>query len=351
MGGGIAIGCIAAGLETRVIDSQVASLQRLQARAQKFFDRLVVKEQLMPEGRNSALSALSVSTDLTDVCGADLIIEAVFEDLDVKRKLLGDIAMHVEKDTLVATNTSALRVSDMANALPYPQNFLGLHYFSPAEHNPVVELVAGTQTSENALNLAKDFLNSTGKTVISCNDSSGFAVNRFFCPYTNEAVRIVDEGLATTGQIDEIAHQVFDLAIGPFTVMNIVKPRINLSAVSNLSGLGAFYEPATGLQKIGVADGIWDIEENPEALLNEQKEIVTDRLLASVFFPVLEAISEGVASPEAIDLGATKALRFGHPPVALMKSLGKDKVETILAPLLVKFDHAMPEAGLRKVFS
>lgn len=350
MGGGIAIGCMAAGLKTLVIDTQQESLDRLKNRGQRYFDRLIEKEKITLAERESALGCLTVSTKLLEVQSADLIIEAVFEDLDVKQSLLRSIAEFISADSIVATNTSALKVSDMSDSLPYPERFLGLHYFSPAEHNPLVELVAGSETDDDVLRIAQEFLVSTGKTVLPCKDSNGFAVNRFFCPYTNEAVRILDDGLATTGQIDQIAQEVFDLAVGPFAVMNIVKPSINLNAVSNLSSLGAFYSPAVGLREIGEAGNSWQIEDDAAPLPQKTADKIAQRLMAAVFLPVLDAISEDVAAPIAFDLGATNALRFGNPPIALMRSLGRSEVTDILAPLLEKYDHPLPNSALARVF-
>ncbi len=350
MGGGIVIGAMAAGIDTRVIDLNADSLTKMKARAQRYFDRLIEKGKLDRPQAEAALARLSLSDDLAAVKGADLIIEAVFEDLEVKRALFGKIAAHLTPATLIATNTSALRVSDLASALPYPNRFLGLHYFSPAEINPLVELIAGAETEAAALDAGAAFLEATGKTALRCKDSNGFAINRFFCPYTNEAVRLLDEGVATTGQIDLVARELFGLPIGPFAVMNIIKPRINLNAVGNLSPLGAFYEPAAGLVRVGEADQAWEIEEAPQPLDAEARDQIERRLRAAQFLPVLQALAEGVAAPDAIDQGAWLALRFEHPPVGAMRDLGRPIVEELLAPILARHGAVMPTEGLDLIF-
>ncbi|WP_372572333.1 3-hydroxyacyl-CoA dehydrogenase family protein [Ruegeria jejuensis] len=351
MGGGIAISCMAAGLKTRVIDTNADGLAAMQKRITRFFDRKVEKAQMRIEDASHALSCLSVSQDIGDTSGADLIIEAIFEDLQVKRDLFEKLSGHLGADTIVATNTSALRLSDLASALPNPERFLGLHYFSPAEINPIVELIAGQDTSPDVLSSASAFLEDTAKTTIQCKDASGFAINRFFCPYTNEAVRILDDGLANTAQIDQIACDTFGLALGPFAVMNIIKPRINLNAVQNLSGLGPFYEPADGLKRVGATEENWPIASEADELTEIQAQIIRDRLMGAVFFPVLQAIEENVAAPSDFDKGARLALRFERPPVALMKELGRDRVTQLVSDIAKAYQMTLPQSALNTVFA
>lgn len=350
MGGGIAITCLMAGLRTTVVDLSEEKLQALSIRMDRHFSRLVDKEKMTADEARDARSCLSLTRALSDVARSDLIIEAVFEDLGLKRNIFSQLAGELPPRLIVATNTSTLRLADLADALPDPSRFLGLHYFSPAEHNPLVELISGDRTKPEVLSAAQEFLERTGKTQILCSDSTGFAINRFFCPYTNEAARLLDEGVATTGQIDDIAQRAFDLALGPFAVMNIVKPRISLNAVENLAALGPFYEPAQSLQKIGSTEGSWNIEDHVQPVHSSVEDIVVNRLQAALFFPILEALGEGVAQVEAFELGARLALRFGKLPIATMREMGRDAVEMVLEPLLQTYRASMPKAGLDRVF-
>lgn len=350
MGGGIAIGCLAAGMATTVVDTTDEALDRLKARVDRYFNRLVEKGRLSAADAETATALLTTTTDLTSVAGSDLVIEAVFEDLEVKRALFRRLSPFLAPETLVATNTSALRVADLAESLPVPERFLGLHYFSPAEVNPVVEVVSGPATAADVLASAREFLVATGKTALSCRDSNGFAVNRFFCPYTNEAARLLDEGLGTPATIDAVAQEGLGVALGPFAVMNIIKPRINLNAIRNLGSLGAFYAPAASMITTGEADTPWEIAEGSVALAPDAEKTIADRLRMATFLPVLQAIEEDVAAPEAFDQGARLALRFGKPPVALMRELGREAVTALVAPACAHYGVALPERGLDKVF-
>lgn len=349
MGGGIAIGCLAAGLETTVIDRTDTTLEALKDRIGLHFDRALAKGRTTVEAAKTARAKLRTTTDLAAASEADLMIEAVFEDLMVKHELFAQLGSSISFEAIVATNTSALRVADLAQSVPAPDRFLGLHYFSPAEINPLVEVVRGPETAPGTVDRALGFLRRTGKTALTCRDANGFVVNRFFCPYTNEAVRCIDEGLGTPGQIDHVARVAFGLPLGPFAVMNIIKPRINLNAIRNLSALGAFYHPAASMIRVGEAGESWEINESDPNIDSRTREAIGDRLTAALMLPILEAIGEGVAEPSAFDTGARLALRFDMPPVALMRTLGRDRVVALLTPLIARHGARMPEAGLAAV--
>ncbi len=332
MGSGIAIGCLAAGLPTTVVDMTERALAALRGKVEEHFNRQVEKERMTSTQAADAIAHLTTSTDFSTAAEADLVIEAVFEDISVKKEVFARLNAYLSPDALLATNTSALRVTDLAVAVEGPERFLGLHYFSPAEINPLVEVISGPCTAPEAIERALRFLEITGKTALRCRDTNGFAVNRFFCPYTNEAARLLDEGFGSSAQIDAVARQLFDLPLGPFAVMNIIKPSINLNAIRNLGALGTFYAPAGSMVATGEAHRKWQIEEDASPLPDEAQVAVADRLRAAVFLPVLEALNEDVAAPEAFDTGARLALRFGSPPVALMRKIWRDQVIALLKP-------------------
>jgi len=331
MGGGIAISALSGGIKTVLIDTSDASLERAQARVHKYFDRQVSKERMTAQDRENALSCLQFSTDFSAASDADLVIEAVFEDLEIKKSVFSQLEQVISRTCHLATNTSALKVSEIASALVYPDRFCGLHYFSPAEVNPVVEVVRSDVTQDSTVTAALSFLDTCRKIPIECKDRSGFALNRFFCPYTNEAARCVDDGLGSPAQIDDVAKQVLGVPVGPFFVMNIVKPRINLAAVRNLAHLGPFYEPAHSLSATGDADENWEISDAPSPLGASERQAIADRLQGAIFFAVKQELDEEVASAGAIDLGACRAFAFAKGPVEMMRDLGADAVNTLIS--------------------
>ena len=246
-----------------------------------------------------------------------------------------ELSAKVRENALIAANTSCLRVGDLAKHVTKPERFLGLHYFSPAAINPIVEVVRGGETASATIEVALAFCAASGKQPLRCRDSYGFAINRFFCPYTNEAARALDDGLCSTAGIDAVARESVGAAAGPFVVMNLIKPRINLHAIRNLGPLGPFYAPAATMVGAGEADRQFEIAGEPPT--PERRRAIVDRLLCGCFLPVLQALDEDVAEPAAFDQGAREALKFAVGPCALMDRLGSAEVERIVAPALATY--------------
>jgi 3-hydroxybutyryl-CoA dehydrogenase len=343
MGGGIAAVTAAAGLSTWLHDVDRAQVDRAIEAAHAFFRRQVEKGRLDEAQAAEAAARLHAAADLEALAPADLVVEAVFEDQALKARLLGQLGPILSRDAIVASNTSCLRITELGRHLVEPGRFLGLHFFSPAQVNPIVEVVEGEATRPATVSAAIGFCERIGKTPLRCRDQYGFAINRFFCPYTNEAARLLDEGTGSTAQIDAVARDTLGVAAGPFQVMNLIKPRINLHAIRNLAPLGAFYAPAGSMVRVGEADAAWPIGE--AAPLDAAVEAtIRDRLRAAVFLPVLEALDEAVASPVDIDRGARDALKMAKAPCALMDALGPAEVERLVAALAGTHGVAVPRS-------
>ncbi|MCC7048477.1 MAG: 3-hydroxybutyryl-CoA dehydrogenase [Alphaproteobacteria bacterium] len=346
MGAGIAQNVIEHGRRAVVLDADAAQLRRGIATIERMLARGVEKGRLEPADAAAIRARLDATDDLAQVAASDLVIEAVFEDFAVKRALYQRLAPLLGSGTLVATNTSALGVDELADFVPDPARFLGLHYFSPAAVNRLVEVVRGPRTSPAAFDRALGFVRGSGKQALACRDGLGFAINRFFCPYTNEATRLHDDG-HDPAAIDLVARASFGAALGPFAVMNLTKPRIALHAQRSLARLGAFYAPAESLRRVGEAGQTWTLAEPPPALDPARQAQVADRLRAATFLPVLQLVGEGIATPADVDMGARIALRWDDPPVAQMDRLGRDAVARLLEPLLKRYGIESPAALIR----
>ena len=346
MGSGIAISVVMHGVRAVLCDANRAAGERAVAAAGEFFTKAVDRGRMTAEDA-AAAARLELAEELDGLAGADLVIEAVFEDFDLKAGLLQQLSGVLQSEALIATNTSCLRVSDLARHVRAPERFLGLHYFSPAAINPIVEVVKGEATAEATVAAGLGFCRATGKQPLLCRDSWGFAINRFFCPYTNEAARALDAQLGSTGEIDAVAQEVLGAAAGPFQVMNLIKPRINLHAIRHLAPLGAYYEPARSMAAAGEADQPFVITPVTGDLDPERKRLIADHLLRGCFLPALQELDEQVAAAADLDLGARSALKFGIGPCALMDRLGAAEVERILAPALAEFGIARPAALAR----
>ena len=343
MGAGIATSLAAQGVDVVLVDQAQEAVDRAIAGAAKLYGRAVEKGRMEAADAEAATARLTGGTALEALAGCDLVIEAVFEETSIKAAVYDRLNSIVSDDAVVATNTSCLRVSELAEGFKDPTRFLGLHYFNPAAINPIVEVVRGEKTDSVLFDRALAFCRETGKKPLACADSYGFALNRFFVPYANEAVRLLDEGVGTAAQIDRVAQDCLGVAAGPFMVTNLVKPRIMYHAQSHLAPHGPFYALAGTLEEKGDTDYEFEIGEDAGGDAAADATIA-DRLRAAAFFPVLQELDEGVASPADIDMGAGNALRFGKPPCALMDSLGRDEVARIVARVTETYGQSMPQS-------
>jgi 3-hydroxyacyl-CoA dehydrogenase len=346
MGAGIAQNVIEHGLEARVLDADAAQRQRAFAAIEANLARAVEKGRIDAAAAAAIRARLAPADDLAAIAACDLVIEAVFEDLAVKRDLFERLSPLLGAATIVATNTSALSVAELSAFVANPARFLGLHYFSPAAVNRLVEVVRGPRTDGAIVQRALAFVRATGKEPLACRDGPGFVVNRFFCPFTNEAARLHDEGLDPAA-IDAVARSAFAAPLGPFAVMNLTKPRIALHAQRNLRRLGAFYAPAKSLERVGDAGQSWAIADPAPKPTPAEETLVADRLRAAVFLPVLQLLDEAIADPAAVDLGARIALRWGAPPVSQMDRLERAAVERLLEPLRKRYGVESPPGLIR----
>ncbi len=334
MGAGIAITAVTSGNPVVLIDRSENALSRAEKRLDNYLARAVDKGRMAPEAAGLTRMLMRCDTNLAAAADAHLVIEAVFEKLEVKTGLLTRLEPLLTTDCLIATNTSCLRVSDIANALTRPERFFGLHYFSPAEVNRLVEVVSGEATAPEVIDRVRPFLERTGKIALACRDQSGFAVNRYFCPYVNEAVRCMEDGLGTPCQIDDIAKKTFGLPLGPFATTNIVGASVMLHALKNLSHLGPFYAPSDSLQSLAERNATWTFCADAVPLTDTDAEKIAERLLAAFFLPLSELLDEGVATPEDVDLGARHALRLDTSPAAEWLSLSPNAQNLRIRPMM-----------------
>ncbi len=339
MGGGIAIDAARHGLDVAIYDARPDAFDALHGRAAGVYARWVKSSRMTGSDADAALARLKRAASLAELADADLIVEAVFEDLNVKRALYEALSAHLRDGTIVATNTSALKVGDLAEGFAFADRFLGLHYFSPAEVSPLVELVRSDRTSAETVERAMAFLSETKRTALPCADRPGFAINRFFCPYYNEATRLLEEGIAGPADIDKIARERLGVAAGPFMVMNLIRPGVSAHAMQNLAGLGPYYTPSRALMAQAESGADWSLEETkPDADLDQ----VERRLLAALILPALELKAEGVAEAAAVDQGAVLGLKFKEGPFALMARYPATMVESALREICLRAGHKMP---------
>jgi len=239
MGAGIAQVCVQAGVETvgREVSEELA--ERARARIAHYLGRGVEKGRLTSEERDAALDRLTTTTELADLAGCELVVEAVVEQLDAKRELFRELEKVVGPETVLATNTSALSVTDIASATERPERVIGLHFFNPAPVLPLVEVVRTDTASEDAVETAYAFAQRIGKRPIRCADTPGFVVNRILIPLLNDCVRVLDEAGVTPEDLDTAMTAGLNWPIGPCALIDLIGIDVHVHASEALhSALG-----------------------------------------------------------------------------------------------------------------
>jgi len=218
MGAGIALVSAMAGMEVVLIDQKQDAADRGKSYTADYMDKGIKRGKATEEKKEKTLAQITATTDYAALEGCDLIIEAVFEDVGVKAEVTKDVLKHVDPDCIFATNTSTLPITELAKASDTPENFIGIHFFSPVEKMMLVEIIKGQQTGPRAVAKALDYVRQIRKTPIVVNDARFFYCNRCIIPYINEGLRMVGEGVAPA-LIDNAARQL-GFPVGPLQLVD-----------------------------------------------------------------------------------------------------------------------------------
>ena len=230
MGAGIAQLAVEAGYETvgREVTDELGATAR--DRIAHFLQRKVDKEQMTAEVRESALASLTLTTDLADFADCDLIVEAIVEDLGPKLELFAELERVVRPDPILATNTSALSVTEIAAATTTPERVVGMHFFNPAPLMPLVEIVRAELSSDGAVDTAFAVGEKLGKRPIRCHDTPGFVVNRVLIPLLNDCLRVLDEARVSPEDLDNAMTAGAGWPMGPCTLVDLVGIDVHVHA-------------------------------------------------------------------------------------------------------------------------
>jgi 3-hydroxybutyryl-CoA dehydrogenase len=230
MGAGIAQLCVEAGVETMGREVSADLGERARDRIAHFLTRKVEKGQTPAEERDAAVERLSLTTEVGDLSDCDLVIEAIVEELDTKRELFAELDRLLAPDAVLATNTSALSVTEIAAATSRPERVVGMHFFNPAPLLPLVEIVRTELTGDGAYETAFEFGRRLGKTPIRCHDTPGFVVNRVLIPLLNDCIRVLDEARITPEDLDTGMKSGAGWPMGPCELVDLVGIDIHVHA-------------------------------------------------------------------------------------------------------------------------
>jgi len=347
MGSGVAMKAAQEGFNVQLIDRDQPSLDRGMDLIANTLAEAVERRILRSDEVEQTISRLSsvIGAENADVA-TDLVIEAVFEDLQVKQEVFNKIDGACAEHTVIATNTSSLSVDELARSVSRPDRFIGLHFFFHPAKNRLFEVSPATETSDDTLRRVVQFCKQMGKVVIVCKDQPGFVVNRFFVPWLNEAVLLLEEGQGSAEQIDAIACDAFHIALGPFGLMNLTGLPIALHSTDHLcEQLGTpRFKGAALLRRMVAAGNTWPLAVaagGEGGRTNENESIIRERLLGAVFTIAAQIVKEGICEIEDVDRGAKVGLRWSKGPFELMNEVG-----IIEASRLARNYSTLAEKGL-----
>ncbi len=300
------------GFEVTVRDIAQDYIDNAKTRVERNLMRNVERGRMTEEAAQETLSRLSYSTDLADsVKDADLVIEAIPEDLDLKRRVWGEVSGLVRGDALLATNTSSISITRIAEAVTKPERFIGMHFFNPPTHMRLVELIPGAGTDSATLEGVRAVAERLGKTpVVVEKDVVGFIVNRVLITYLNEAAKLAESGEYTVKQIDAAMQYGAKMPLGPFMLSDL----IGIDIVHHIlkvfeENLDTSYKPAKSIvalfdaKKLGrkTGEGFYSYAERPSVDEAMGEGFDVDLLLDVLITEAEKVVAEGIAGREAID--------------------------------------------------
>ncbi len=222
MGGGIAQLCVESGTDTIGYEVSPELCEQARTRIADRLGRRVEKGELEPAARDAALERLTLSANIADLAPCDLVIEAVFEDLGLKQELVQQLEAVVGPEAILATNTSALSVTELASAAERPERVVGMHFFNPVALMPLVEIVRAERTDEEVADAAFALAERVGKKPIRCADTPGFVVNRILLPLLNDCIRVIDEAGVSIEDLDAAMRYGAGWPMGPGALADLI---------------------------------------------------------------------------------------------------------------------------------
>lgn len=346
MGSGIAQVAAMAGHNVVLFDTNEAALDKARGSLQKTLEKLVEKGKI--SSVQEVTEKFTYTTQNNAFANCALIIEAIVENLDVKKKVFSGLEEVVKADCVLASNTSSLSITSIAASCKKAERVIGLHFFNPAPVMTLVEVIPAVQTEETLVAEAKVLMQQWGKVPVITKDTPGFIVNRVARPYYGEAIRIYEEGIADKETIDWALTEIGGFRMGPFTLMDYIGHDVNY-VVTETVFQSFFYDPRfkpsfsqkrlleagwlgrkTGRGFYNYAEEAVQVEPNKDIVLGTQ---IVERVVAMLINEAADALHLNIASAKDLDLAMTKGVNYPKGLLAWADEWGVDKVISILDEL------------------
>ncbi len=352
MGHGIAEVAALAGYDVTMRDIKEEFVQDGYDQIEWSLGKLAESDQITEAEADASLVRITPLVDLEEaVGGADVVIEAVPEKMEIKQDVWEDVEAYAPEHTIFTTNTSSLSITDLAAFTDRPERFCGMHFFNPPVRMQLVEVIAGDDSDEDVLETVADLAESMGKSPVHVHkDEPGFIVNRILVPLMNEAAWLVDNDVATIAEVDSTTKFDMGLPMGSFELADQVGIDVGYHVLEYMHEvLGDAYEPAPMLaakveaEELGkkTGKGVYDYEDGPGAEIptDEGSQLVRNRLLATMANETAKLIGGGVAEPEAIDEATKLGAGFPDGPVKMADAHGLEDLLETLEDAYEETDH------------